>query len=441
VRNHDNRSLHREARIDGAKHECLRENAPGLRVEYSNMEIAAVPAPRPQILVAATGDWTKDTPIIEGPALQGIYRLFRSEDKLRYTRFDFDHNYNQTSREAVYEWFGQWLLHHPNPSTLKEAAYRKEPDADLLVWPDKKLPSDALNEAQLSAALVKLAQRQLESLQPTDKASREHYREVMLPAWRHSLQVELPGNNLLIEPGASRKVESFTATKLFLGRAGKGDRLPVVRFTPARGGQTVAVLIHPQGKSFYIDDATAPRGLARQLLERNYSVVLVDTFLTGELASDAATHARKPFANYFCTYNRTDLQERVQDILTTCAFARQQEKARRVVLCGSGRAGLWCLLAAPGADAVAADCDGVDLSNDAALMAGDLFAPGLRKLGAFEGVAALAAPNPLLLHNVAATFPIEWTRQVYLNHPKEFRHVSERLDDGQIKAWLAQAER
>src|SRR5206468_10770755 len=40
---------------------CVCENAPGLRVDYSNMEIAAVPAPRPQILVAATGGWTRAT--------------------------------------------------------------------------------------------------------------------------------------------------------------------------------------------------------------------------------------------------------------------------------------------------------------------------------------------------------------------------------------------
>src|SRR6185369_3783732 len=39
---------------------CSCENAPGLRIEYSNMEIAAAAAPRPQKLVAATGDWTKD---------------------------------------------------------------------------------------------------------------------------------------------------------------------------------------------------------------------------------------------------------------------------------------------------------------------------------------------------------------------------------------------
>src|SRR6185436_19629009 len=52
---------------------CSCENAPGLRVEYSNMEIAAVPAPRPQILVSATGDWPKATMEVEGPAIEGTY--------------------------------------------------------------------------------------------------------------------------------------------------------------------------------------------------------------------------------------------------------------------------------------------------------------------------------------------------------------------------------
>src|SRR5438093_13610304 len=96
---------------------CSCENAPGLRVEYSNMEIAAVPAPRPQILVAATGDWTKMTLTVEGPAVAGIYKLFNAPDRLRYVRFDFNHNYNQTSREAVYQWFAQWLLKHPEPAS------------------------------------------------------------------------------------------------------------------------------------------------------------------------------------------------------------------------------------------------------------------------------------------------------------------------------------
>jgi len=38
------------------------ENAPGLRAGTNNVEIAAMIAPKPMILVAATGDWTRNTP-------------------------------------------------------------------------------------------------------------------------------------------------------------------------------------------------------------------------------------------------------------------------------------------------------------------------------------------------------------------------------------------
>src|SRR5439155_2939720 len=132
---------------------CSCENAPGLRVEYSNMEFAAVPAPRPQILVAATGDWTKATLTVEGPAIANIYRLFNARDHFDFVRFDFGHNYNQTSREAVYAWFGKWLLRHSDPASLKEQPYHKETDADLRAFPDGKLPEDALPKEKFTESL------------------------------------------------------------------------------------------------------------------------------------------------------------------------------------------------------------------------------------------------------------------------------------------------
>ena len=40
---------------------CLCENPPGLRLETTNLEIAATIAPRPLLMISATGDWTNET--------------------------------------------------------------------------------------------------------------------------------------------------------------------------------------------------------------------------------------------------------------------------------------------------------------------------------------------------------------------------------------------
>jgi hypothetical protein len=417
---------------------CLCENAPGLRVNHSNMEIAAVPAPRPQILVAASGDWTKTTMTVEGPAIESVYKLFSAQDQLRYKVFDFEHNYNQTSREAVYEFFGKWLLDHPEPASLKETAYQMEPVESLRLFPDNTPPEGARNEAQVIAHLIERSNSQLESLRPRDGKGLEKFKTAMEPAWRHTLQIEFPERSLVIETSQTKKTGDITKHSLCVGRKGRGDRLPIVMFTPAKDNlRVMTVLAHPDGKGAFIDDSGAARGLAKELLARNQSVILLDTFLTGELADADAGKARKHTSGPFTTYNRTDLQERVQDLITACAFAQIHGKGRRVILCGSGRAGLWAQLAAPAADAVIADCSGTDLTTDSELMKQDLFTPGLRKIGAFQGATLLAAPNALLLHNTGEKFPTEWLQAAY-GKSGAFRRETKALDDAAQADWIAQ---
>jgi len=418
---------------------CLCENAPGLRVDFSNMEFSAAAAPRPQILVAATGDWTKTTPTIEGPAVAGIYRLFGAEERFRSVRFDYDHNYNQTSREAVYEWFGRWLLRHSDPASLKEAAYKKEPDAALRVWPAGKLPADALNETQLIDYMIERTKARLVTFRPSDTNSLEYFQATLRPAWRHSLQLEAPVSSLIVETGEVTRLDDFTESRFVIGREGRGDRLPVVMISPIEEKQTsIVVLAHPDGIAGF-QKKEEPDGLAAALVKRGHSVVLLDAFLTGSLTDTNALRARKHFDNYFSTYNRTDLQERVQDLITACAFARSQTQDRKVVLCGQKRAGLWALLAAPIADAVAADCDGLDLSTDALLMEQDLFTPGLRRFGAFDGMSALAAPRPLLAHDAGTVFNDGYTQAAYTaaQGDKALRLEKIRLEEREIVKWIA----
>jgi len=71
---------------------CLCENAPILRLDCSNQEIGALMAPRPLLMVSATGDWTRETPRVEFPAVRSIYRLYNAEDRVENVHIDAGHN-------------------------------------------------------------------------------------------------------------------------------------------------------------------------------------------------------------------------------------------------------------------------------------------------------------------------------------------------------------
>src|SRR5262249_40948462 len=84
---------------------CACENLPGLRIGTSNVELAALAAPRPLLLVSASRDWTKYVPLVEFPWIYNIYNLFGAQDRVRALQMIAPHNYNKESREAVYAWF------------------------------------------------------------------------------------------------------------------------------------------------------------------------------------------------------------------------------------------------------------------------------------------------------------------------------------------------
>jgi len=421
---------------------CSCENAPGLRVEYSNMEIAAAAVPRPQILVAATGDWTKTTLTIEGPAIEHIYELFNAADRLRYVRFDFGHNYNRTSREAVYAWFGKWLLKHPDLSPVNEDPYQKEPDAELRVWPDGKLPADALGEEQCVRSLIHEHETQLEAVMPRNKATLEQFRTKMLPAWRHTLLVGAAEPKMEMTWNADLQIKGSRSAMLELNRPDETGHLTAIYFASgpmnedAKASRSkVAVLAHPNGDSVYCDDSGQPTGLAKKLLDRGCAVVIIKKFSTGVPANE--------FANFYTTYNRTQVQRNARDLLTVCSEAREVASTKsgraQVVLCGAGRAGLWSLLASPTAvDAVVADCDQAEVTEDQNLLAPDLFCPGIQNIGAFEGAAIFAAPHPFLVHNAAQDFPIRKLRAVYevCAATKNLRIERSRLEDEALAEWI-----
>jgi hypothetical protein len=70
----------------------------------NNAEIAALFAPKPQLLISNGDDWTKHTPTLEYPFLQKIYQLYGKEEKVKNIHLPEEkHDYGKSKRMALYD--------------------------------------------------------------------------------------------------------------------------------------------------------------------------------------------------------------------------------------------------------------------------------------------------------------------------------------------------
>jgi len=75
-----------------------------------NVEIAALAAPRPMLLVSVGADWTKNTPSVELPFLKTIYGYYGSESAVENVHLaQEDHDYGPSKRDAVYRFLAARL--------------------------------------------------------------------------------------------------------------------------------------------------------------------------------------------------------------------------------------------------------------------------------------------------------------------------------------------
>ncbi len=107
--------------------------------QTSNVEIAALAAPRPLLLVSDGKDWTKNTPDVEFPHLQTIYRFYGAENQLENVHLPTEgHDYGPSKRQVAYRFLAKHLKLDLNRvlknGTVDESPNRLLTPAELQVF-------------------------------------------------------------------------------------------------------------------------------------------------------------------------------------------------------------------------------------------------------------------------------------------------------------------
>ncbi|WP_321475203.1 acetylxylan esterase [uncultured Paludibaculum sp.] len=314
---------------------CVCENAPGLRVGTNNIEIAAMTAPRPMLMVAATGDWTRNVPKEEYPSVQKLYALYGKADQVENVQFDAPHNYNKDSRQAVYDFLRRKL--RPEEPAFQESGATVEGLQDMLVFFGRPRPDRGRSFSQLF----------------------DEWKAEAMGMEKTATAAELKQRLQLVFDGSDPAPEL-------------GSAIPY-RFVEGKG--PAVLYVHPDG----IAGAEASSGF-QKLKAEGRAVLLIDAFQTG-----TAKAARDRSHRHFLTFNRSDAAARVQDVQAAVNWLAAKRPGEAVELAAEGDARWWALFAAatvPQRVRFASSPTEFQVSDD--VLAERFFVPGLRRAGGVE---------------------------------------------------------
>ena len=351
---------------------CICENAPLLRHSLNNVEIGALAAPRPLLLVSTSGDWTVNTPDKEFPAIQQVYTLFDEADQVEYAHFNYPHNYNKDTRETVYAWFERQMGIKGNG--------KQEPPFTLpsSVTEPAQLPAPPESEEDLFGTFKSDAFHQHMADTPDSWTTLAGYRETYGTTLGHIFHMDAP---LSVE----------------LNRVS----------TPDRASASDVVLIVQSGSSDTINKA---KYLANQYSQQG-------TLAVFSMHINMTEGFNQPVdsVSYWTTYNPTFAQHNVQRVISAAHMLHEMPDVQHVDLIGLDDTGALTLLARsqlPFIRNTHVDFNGIAYGTDETFLKHTNI-PLIRRAGGFKTAAAMTVPGSLTIRNLPNSELKSWIRQLY----------------------------
>ena len=404
---------------------CTCENAPLMRINQGNIDIAAAIAPRPLGLTAAD-DWTVELRTKGYPDLLNLYEMLGVKNRLTAVfHTHFPHNYNHVNRTVMYGFFNRHFgLGFKEP--ILESDFELLGKEQLTVWSaEHPAPTGTSigdpHEISINRLAAEDSDERMQDLIPGSNGGLDKYREAVGGAWETILgrTIDQVGDVKFTET-SRRSSENFETKLGRLDHSDSGEQIPALIVSPTNGPiKGTVIWITDSGKSGVFSGENLTKPVAK-LIDEGFSILTADLSGQGEFLSDEKPRTAQRmwqqrggsetwhrFAGYTYGFNHSLFVKRTHDILTLIKFAQSRADKSSVHLVGLGEISGPLVIAArsQATDLVARTVANLHNFQFRSLTkhSSPMFVPGAVKYLDIDGLLSFCAPHRVVVANATTT--------------------------------------